>query len=86
MNSTTAKYINKGIEYEENNEFHRAIEIYKKALEMEPNNLTALIKMGEIYSFINDIDRAMQIFTIVLDLDPKNRVALEYRRLFGEKC
>ncbi len=83
---TAEHYIEKGMEFEDNQEFYNAITCYEKAIEMEPENLTAMIKIGELYSYTHDIDKAMEIFNRVLQIDPKNRTALEYRLFFGEKC
>ena len=86
MNQSAEDHIQKGLEFEDNLEFTEAITCYKEALKIDPENLSTWIKIGELHSFTNDIDKAMQIFHKVLEIDPQNRIALEYRRLFGEKC
>ena len=86
MRISAAEYIEKGMEFEDMREFTEAINCYKQALKIDPRNLSAWIKIGELYSHTNNIDEAMTIFHKVLELDPTNRIALEYRRLFTEKC
>jgi len=86
MSTTAAKFIESGLEFEASQDYNEAIQSYEKALESDPRNLTAWVKIGEIHSYKNDIEKAMDIFTKVLEIDSTNRVALEYRRLFGEKC
>ncbi|MHA1453841.1 MAG: tetratricopeptide repeat protein [Promethearchaeota archaeon] len=86
MSMTAADYIEKGMKFENDQEYYEAIHCYEKALESDPRNLTAWIKIGEIHSYTNDVDKAMDIFSKLLEIDPQNRIALEYRRLFGGKC
>ena len=86
MALTAADYIEKGLEFEDSREYYEAIHCYEKALETDPRNLTAWVKIGEIHSYKNDLNKAMATFTKVLDINPQNRTALEYRRFFGEKC
>ncbi len=86
MSKTATDFIEEGLEYERDREFYNATSSYEKALELDPNNLTALELCGELHSYQNHPDDAMRCFEKILTIDPKNRIALEYRRFFGEKC
>lgn len=83
---TVTDYIEEGMQYERDRQFYDATMSYEKALEKDPNNVTALVLCGELHSYQNHPDDAMKCFEKVLTLDPKNRIALEYRRVLGEKC
>ena len=84
--SIASNFIEEGLDYENDRDWYNAIESYEKALELDPKNLTAWIRNGELHSYLNRPDNAMDCFNKVLELDPENRIALEYRRVFGEKC
>ena len=54
----------------------RALELYKKALEMEPNNILALQWLASIYLDIGNGALALENFEKVVELDPLNVLSL----------
>ena len=48
-------------------EYHRAIELYSDALDIEPHHLTARLSRGRIYLDFGDYGRAMSDFTRAVD-------------------
>lgn len=52
-------------------------------LDLEPENVTALTRLGSSYFAMNEKDKAKQIWTKALQLDPKNDVLRKF--LYGAK-
>ena len=50
-------------------------------LDLEPNNVLALTRLGSAYYAMNEKDKARQIWTKALQLDPKNQVLRKF--LYG---
>ena len=55
-------WFEKGFEYYNNGELDQAIENFSKAIELNPNNDTALNKKGLAYSAIGELDLAITDF------------------------
>ena len=51
-----------GITYRENNQIPEAIETFKKALEINPNNLPSINELGITYRENNQIPEAIETF------------------------
>jgi len=50
----------------------KQIKTLKEILAKDPNNLTALIRLGNIYMDTNRFQEAIQYYSKVLELDPRN--------------
>ncbi|MHA1132330.1 MAG: tetratricopeptide repeat protein [Candidatus Helarchaeota archaeon] len=50
----------------------KKIEAYRKKLQTDPNDLSALSNLGSCYALLNKFDEAQKLFNQILELDPKN--------------
>ena len=61
--------------------FERAIELYEKALEINPNNSSVFVPLAKTYKFNNDFKNAIKYFEKALAIEPDG---VENRTLLGE--
>ena len=54
-----------------------SIKLYKKALELDPNNGEALVGLGRVYLFDDQWDKAEELYQKALAIDPNNLDAKE---------
>lgn len=65
-------YTERGAACEMSNHPQRAIEDYKKAIETDPNNYTAMVKLAEMYERRpQDFAEALDLYRRALELDPR---------------
>lgn len=57
------------------NRFEDAIDTYKDLLELEPNNITALLAIAECYDKLDDLETAELYFNAALGIDEENAEA-----------
>jgi len=69
------KHFSKGFGYQDQGELDKAIEEYKKAIELNPNYTRAYTNLGTVYLEKKDYDRAIQQFKKVLELNYFDRKA-----------
>jgi Flp pilus assembly protein TadD len=62
--------IEKGKRYVQNKDFRAAAAQYRKALEMDPDNLNALNNLGAAYGMLGRSDEAIRLFRKVIELRP----------------
>lgn len=74
-------YVNRGIAYGKNGEYDEAIADFTKALELEPNNMSAYCNRGLAYLEKGVPDQAIANFTKALELEPNNIFAYRNRGL-----
>ncbi len=68
--------MDKGSNYFDKGKYNEAINVYKRALDLEPNNIDLLIKIGLSYRHLEEYDRAIDYYDRVLDIEPDNKTAL----------
>jgi diguanylate cyclase (GGDEF)-like protein len=56
-------------------DFEGALDEYRRALVLSPNDLNVLNSLGVAYGYKKDLDRALETFDRVLALDPENFMA-----------
>ena len=65
---TAEEYFKKAFEYYQKGEISRAIEFYRKTLELEPENLSAYHNLGLAYAERKEYGRAIKNFKKVIAL------------------
>lgn len=76
--------MNKGIAVREKGDYNSALEIFKKALSLNPDNADVLIELGLAYDLVGLTGEAIQTCDRILELNPENSVAYYNRACF--KC
>lgn len=61
----------------EKKEYTKALNYYKRALELEEGNITALFQMADLYCRMEEEESAISLLCEIVALDPKNRNAYE---------
>lgn len=69
-------FIDKGNNYYDNGKFREAISQYKRALNIEPDDIDVLINIGLGYRHIEEYEKAIEYYDKVLDIEPENKVAI----------
>lgn len=72
----TKELIEKGDIYFDEGKFNQALNLYKKALNVEPKNVDALICCGLCYRNLKDYDKAIEYYDNALEIEPDNKTAL----------
>jgi tetratricopeptide (TPR) repeat protein len=54
----------------------RAIEYYKRSLQLQPDNIKVMERLGRAYSNLNDMESAIKYLEDALKIDPQNVTAL----------
>jgi tetratricopeptide (TPR) repeat protein len=82
-------WLEQGRKYEAGNEWYYASKSYKKVLEIEPINETALQYLGSVYHRLGDLENTIENYERLLELNPENitvsnnltlaKVELQYR-------
>lgn len=67
------EYFIKGIEYEGLKQYARAIEVYKKALKINPNHIDTYINLGMIYYRLGRYSDAIDTYKQALKIKPDNK-------------
>ena len=70
-------YIKKGFELREQECYKQAIEMFYKALVIEPDNIELLYQVGELYYLLHNFSRAVQYPEKILSQDKTNIEALK---------
>jgi tetratricopeptide (TPR) repeat protein len=70
------RLIERGIQFERENMLDKAITEYKKALELEPDNLMVKIRLAKILSWENEFTEALRLLNEVLEEKPYQPEAL----------
>jgi tetratricopeptide (TPR) repeat protein len=73
----------KGLEAIYDGRYLTAIAECTDVLDLEPNNVMALTRLGSAYYAMNEQNRALQIWTKALQLDPENDVLKKF--LYGKR-
>src|SRR5207237_278549 len=60
----------------------RAIEYYKRALELQPDNIRILERLGRAYINLNDMENAKKYLDKALQVNPQNLFALHTLALY----
>ena len=69
-------FIDKGNIYYDDGKFREAISQYKRALNIEPDDIDVLINIGLGYRHLEEYDKAIEYYDKVLDIEPENKVAI----------
>jgi tetratricopeptide (TPR) repeat protein len=77
-------YIERGLLYMDNYNFDHALEDYRKALELEPDNIYAYNNIGYVYQVQKRFDEAIQYYTRSIELMGEERTMLPYTNM--AKC
>lgn len=78
--ANTSAYVTLGREYVEQAYFSRALEVLSVAVEREPDNVDALILMGQAYTELGETSKAKEIYiSLIEDIAPQHPSA--YRSL-----
>ncbi|MFX1443104.1 MAG: tetratricopeptide repeat protein [Promethearchaeota archaeon] len=62
MEGKISNWIKKGRNYYKNGQYENALEMFKEVLNVYPNNITALNKVGNIYYALNNLTEALSIY------------------------
>jgi len=68
--------LNNGLNYTKTGRYQEAISEYQKALEIDPNSISAYLNMGASYRYLGDSQKAIDCFQKILTIDPKEVNAL----------
>jgi len=72
----TKELIEKGDMYFDEGKFNQALNTYKKALNVEPKNIDALICCGLCHRNLKEYDKAIEYYNTALEIEPDNKTAL----------
>ncbi|MEI7474855.1 MAG: tetratricopeptide repeat protein [bacterium] len=67
-------YNNLGINYSKTGDFEKAVECFKKVVELNPKSIAAINNLGITYLKNNDIDEAIKCYKQVLTISPNNAI------------
>ena len=86
-----AFYYSEGSKFYRSGDNHHAIEFYLRALNLQPNNISILERLGRAYSNLNDTDNAFKYFNEALALNPEDETVLRslsllYRSMEPQKA
>ncbi len=70
------KILDKGNSYYDSGRYEIALDYYFQVLDIEPNNIDALINIGLCYRHLKEYEKAILYYDKVLDIEPDNEVAL----------
>lgn len=70
-------YIKKAFELKEQKCYKQSVELFYKALTIEPDNVELLLQVGELYYLLNNFERAVQYPEQILAQDNENIPALK---------
>ncbi len=62
-----------GISYFQTNQYEKALEVFSRASNINPNNSRLLLNIGSVYSKLNMIDKAEEYFVRSVQMDPRNQ-------------
>jgi Flp pilus assembly protein TadD len=65
-------HFRQGNEFSESGDFEAAVEEYKKALELEPENVDVMSNLGVTYYNLGQLDEAIEQYTKALELAPRD--------------
>ena len=63
---------NMGLAYRRNGEYSKAIECYKKVIEIEPTNVELYIIIANLFDTNDDLDNALQYYHKAAQIEPKD--------------
>lgn len=70
INKLVKKFIKKGLKYNyKKNNFEKAIQMFDKAIELNPNNANAYKHRGDVY-LCTDLEKAIKDYTKAIELKP----------------
>lgn len=61
--------------FQDTGDFASALSIYKKALEIQPDNIANLVNLGTTYQMLGDIDSAIKSYSDAIRVDQNNQLA-----------
>ncbi|CAA6808663.1 MAG: Unknown protein [uncultured Sulfurovum sp.] len=71
LNVVAIAYYGKGIIYEGNKEYDKAIELYKKAIKVNVKYYSAYYNMGGIYYNQKEYDKAIEVYKKAIEVNPQ---------------
>ncbi|MFX1357550.1 MAG: tetratricopeptide repeat protein [Promethearchaeota archaeon] len=74
--SKAKDWIEKGKLFHERGQYDQAIDSFKRALSIKPDNTDAMIRIGLSYRYKEEYDKAIKWYEKVLEIDPKSKLAL----------
>ena len=66
------EYLKQGNEFSQNGQFAEAVDEYKKALDLEPENVDALTNLGVAYYNLGRLDDAIDQYSKAIDIAPND--------------
>lgn len=85
FNKLIKKFIKKGLKYNyQKSNFEKAIQMFDKAIELNPNNANAYRYRGDVYMITNP-EKAIQDYTKAVELKP-NYISAYYSRAIIYSC
>jgi len=70
------RLVDEGIMYERQNRLDEAIEIYRRVLELDPENILVKVRLAKVLSWKNNFEEALSILNSVLQQVPEQSEAL----------
>jgi len=61
-----------------NGKYDKAIEEFKKAIELNPRNSETYYNLGLVYEAKNNIEEARKMYEKSVEIDPNNKLAKEH--------
>jgi len=77
LGGTPNTWVKKGNDYFLKDNKEKALDCYKKAIELKPNYLSALLFMGVTYMSMEDFKNAIKFFNKTIQIDPNNLLAYQ---------
>ncbi len=68
MNSQFAVHYNRALDFERAGQYHQAIDAYRQAIEADPSDLDALIRLGLVLREVGRDEEANRAFSSALDV------------------
>ena len=72
---TAAQWVEKSVELLNKKDYDGAVEACFKAIDIDPQNASAWISLGDVYTYQWKYDKAIEYYNKALELDPKNALA-----------
>lgn len=82
---TALEWSNIGHEYAESGNFQKAIECFKKVVEIDPQDVEIWYELGVAYNKLKDKKHAKKCVETALELDPNYPEALNLLKELNEK-
>ena len=82
LHPNVGSYLSKGIQYLPNfGRYNHALEIYKRALNLQPHNMNAIINKGSVLHVLERYSEAISCYNMALNINQNNPIVIAYKGL-----